>query len=52
MESYDFDPDFSEYNPIFAELESLKENLSKEEDEGFINNLIKKLNFQIIIQTD
>lgn len=50
--NYDFDPDFSEYNPIFAELKAIKEETTKKEDENFVVNLIKRLTCPVVIQLD
>ncbi|MCD8025279.1 MAG: hypothetical protein LUE64_07075 [Candidatus Gastranaerophilales bacterium] len=49
MENRDFDPEFSEYNPIFAELKNLKENQLKREDVNFISSFIKKLMTPVFI---
>ena len=50
-QNLDFDPEFSEYNPLFAEITSLK-NSCKKEDAGFISCLIEKLTKPIIVQID
>lgn len=48
----DFDPDFSEFNPIMSELKEIKETALEVEKEGFFQMVVRKLNMPIIIQTD
>ncbi|HIS54230.1 TPA: hypothetical protein IAA82_04660 [Candidatus Galligastranaerophilus gallistercoris] len=47
--NFDFDPEFSEYNPIFAELHGLKEHIQSDEDTGFVASMIRKLMNPIVI---
>ncbi len=46
---FDFDPEFSEYNPIFAEIESIKKSLMKKEKESFISLIVKKLSMSVVL---
>ena len=47
--NYAFDPEFSEYNPIFAELKGIKEHVKSDEDMGFVASMIRKLMNPIVI---
>lgn len=47
----EFDPDFSEYNPIFAELKNIKEEL-EEQEEGFFAKMKQKFSYRLLIQLD
>ena len=47
-----FDPEFSEYNPIFAEIENLREKPLQDKDKGFLGNLIDKLTFKLMVKLD
>lgn len=42
----DFNPEFSEYNPMLAHLNS--DNVQKE-DEGFVASLIKKFTIPVVM---
>lgn len=46
--NFDFDPEFSEYNPV---LNCLKQDAFKKQ-EGFFTNFIKKFNYTLLIQLD
>ncbi len=48
----DFDPELSEYNPLFKEVANLKNRACGKEDVNFISNLIEKLTKPIIVQID
>ncbi len=50
--NFDFDPDFSEYNPVLAELSNLKKELSEKENESFLTNLLKKIATPVFIPLD
>lgn len=48
-----FDPEFSEFNPVCAELEAIKDKVCKEEKTGFFTNLFVKFFFyKIMAQLD
>lgn len=48
-----YDPEFSEFNPICAELEAIKDKICKEEKTGFFTNLVAKvLSYKIMAQLD
>lgn len=51
-QNLDFDPELSEYNPLFAEIAGLKKDACKKEDVSFISSLIEKLTRPIIVQID
>ena len=51
-QNLDFDPELSEYNPLFTEIETLKNKMQKKTSDGFISSLIEKLTRPIIIQID
>ncbi len=46
-----FDPEFSEYNPLFREIEEIREE-AEGKNRGFIPKLIAKLVAPIIVHTD
>lgn len=46
-----YDPDFSEYNPILAELKELKE-VALETKKSFFKNLFEKLSYKLVAQID
>lgn len=47
----EFDPEFSEFNPIFAELKNIKEEVEVE-DENFLSKLVQRLSYRYLIQLD
>lgn len=47
----DFDPEFSEYNPIFAELKAVKE-IAEKKEKGFFAKLIESLTVSYLFLTD
>lgn len=47
----EFDPDFSEYNPIFAELKNIKEEVEGT-GESFFSKLKQNLSYKLLIQLD
>ena len=48
---YEFNPEFSEYNPIFAELKQLKNNL-QEKRESFLQKILDKMSSTLLVQLD
>ncbi len=47
LPNFDFDPDFSEYNPILGEFTEIQ---PKKEKESFFANFIKKISCRLLIQ--